>query len=638
MYVRSVASRLLRLAFVAYVIATAAHVALVVHDEPFAYDAWNIARDTQSEPFTLGRFAAFAGDQYAHANPRFGQTFAYLGYKLEWFAVIATPLAYLALALAMFVLGTGRWPRRDRDLALLALALGLPWFAMSHLGMIVFCRAYATNYLYGAAIQLGFLSVLRLRSDGRASALACIGYGVLGVVAGMCNEHTGPTLVLVMLGFATWRQWGAAGLRHVAQIFVRAVIPGARFAQSFDPPRSIAATPNLAWSGALGTVIGFAALFFAPGQGERYDGLATQISFAGRLLARGVTGNLEILTDYLYAIAPLLALVVLALLIARKREARFTFVALALLAGLLCAMTLFVSPKLGPRFYLTPCAVLLAAFLGLADELLDSPRRLAPFVVCALAASAFAAAHTIPLYARLAEASDDRLAALAAAPRGTLFTADSFDQVEPSWWFLGDDFRDGKKRDLVAEYIGLRGVIFRAVDVDAPLGVTDVRLAPRYQLTPPSCLADHGGFELPAFRGLDVASIHEAMRAGIDALLGRLDGGHLDWLDLEVEFLGHQPPLPRKKLLVGRWRPSGYEGYVATVKREGHGTTRDVLLPASLRGQDAEIILYQVGGEARHVGNARDAELHYTPWKRGGYWLLACRPDECFVIGASRQL
>ena len=74
------------------------------------------------------------------------------------------------------------------------------------------------------------------------------------------------------------------------------------------------------------------------------------------------------------------------------------------------------------------------------------------------------------------------------------------------------------------------------------------------------------------------------------------------------------------------------------VKIKGKIRIRSRILPAALRAEDAEIILYQVGGEARHVGNARDAELHYTPWKRGAYWLLACRPDECFVIGASRQL
>ena len=45
-------------------------------------------------------------------------------------------------------------------------------------------------------------------------------------------------------------------------------------------------------------VVGFAAIFFAPGQGERYDGLASKVSLVRRLLQRGVTGNLDIFRDY----------------------------------------------------------------------------------------------------------------------------------------------------------------------------------------------------------------------------------------------------------------------------------------------------------------------------------------------------
>ena len=134
----------------------------------------------------------------------------------------------------------------------------------------MFCRAYCANYVYGAAIQLWFLVPLRLRErrtappssrHRRTSCSACS--------PGMCNEHTGPTLVLFALGYAVWRQ------------------------------RTTGERPNLAWAGALGVVVGFAAIFFAPGQGERYDGLATKVGLVGRLLQRGITGNLDIFRDYL---------------------------------------------------------------------------------------------------------------------------------------------------------------------------------------------------------------------------------------------------------------------------------------------------------------------------------------------------
>jgi len=615
--------RALWVLFVAYVVATAVHIGLVMAHEPFAFDAWNIAVDTRAQPFSLERFLSYGAFEYAHSNPRIGQWLAYLAYKLELFAPIATPLAFLGLVGAVTVLGLGRWPgamRPDgsrvvaRDLALSAIALGFAWFALPRIGMIMFCRAYGANYLYGAAIQLWFLVPLRLAPGGQGSRRACIAYGALGVLAGMCNEHTGPTLVLFTVGYAVWRQ------------------------------RQTGRRPALAWAGAIGCVVGFAAIFFAPGQDSRYEGLATKVSLAGRLLRRGITDNLDIFRDWMLACAPVLGLIVIALVVARRDEPRrqaaaLRLVGLALVAGTLVTATVFVSPKLGPRFYLHGAALALAGFIAVADQTLVSTRRLAPFVVLAVAASAYAAVRSLPLYYRLSAQSAERLAALAAAPRGSVFTAESFEQVEDSWWFLGDDFRDIKKRELVATYFDLRGVIFRAVDIEAPLGVSDIRLVPRYRVTPASCLDEHGGLELGTFRGLDIGSVHRAAQAAIEQLRERIaPAGRLDRLDLVVEFTGATPALPRPTLIVARWLPTGFEAHAGAIERRGMSRTRSVVLPPALRGTDVEVYAYNVDGEARRLGTGRDAALDYVPWKRGAYWALACRPTECFVIAAARVL
>jgi hypothetical protein len=633
-----VASRVLRVLFVVYLAATAVHIGLVMAYEPFAFDAWNLAVDTHAEPFSVARFFDYGWFEYTHSNPRIGQWLTYLAYKLEYFAPIATPIAYLGLALAVTVLGLGRWPggRRaeggertvGRDLALATLAVGFAWFAIPRIGMIMFCRAYGANYLYGAALQLAFLVPLRLRPDGQGSRRACLAYGVLGVIAGMCNEHTGPTLVLFMVGYALWRQ------------------------------RTTGGRPRLAWAGAAGSILGFAAIFFAPGQASRYEGLATKVSLVGRLIQRGITSNLDIFRDWVVACAPVLGLIVIALVLARRDPARpdgaapppvpgaraaadvpLRLLGLVLAAGTLITMTVFVSPKLGPRFYLHGAALVLAGFLAVADHALSTTRRLAPFVVLAVAASVYAGVRSLPLYDRLHDASAERLAALAATPRGGVFTAESFEQVDDSWWFLGDDFRDVKKRDLVAAYFGLHGVIFRAVDIDAPLGVSDVTLVPRYQVTPASCLDEHGGLDLGTYRGIDIGSVHKAAQAAIERLRERLaPTGRLDRLDLVVGFVGAPPPLPRPTLLVGRWLPTGFEGHAGLIERKGTSKTRAIKLPKELVGTDDEIYAYQVSGEARRLGTARDARLEYVPWKRGAYWALACRPTECFVIAAARVL
>jgi hypothetical protein len=619
--------RLLRALFGAYLAATAAHIALVVANEPFAFDAWNIAVDTHAEPFSLGRWIEYGAFEYQHSNPRIGQWLTYLAYKLACFAPIATPIAYLGLALAVAVLGLGRWPggRRaegpptlTRDLGMVAIAVGAAWFALPHIGMIMFCRAYCANYLYGAAIQLWFLVPLRLAPDRAVTMRTAVAYGALGVVAGMCNEHTGPTLIAGLVVFALWRR------------------------------RAIGRIPRLVAAAAIGAGAGFAAIFFAPGQSSRYDGLATKVSLLGRLIQRGFTGNLDILRDWVLACAPVLALAMIALVVARRAlrspassalDEPLRLFGLALAAGTLIAITVFVSPKLGPRFYLHGGALVLAGLIALADHALPTPRRLAPLIALAVVASAFAAARSLPLYLRLSEQSRDRLAALAAAPRGSVFTADSFEQVDDTWWFLGDDFRDIKKRELVASYFGLGGVIFRAVDLEAPLAVSDVRLVPRYQVTPATCLDEHGGLELGNFRGIDLASVHAAAQAAIARARERIAAvGRLDRLDLVVDFVGSPPPLPRPTLLVGRWTPAGYEGHTAVIQRRGASTVREVVLPRELVGTDAEIYAYEVSGEARRLGTARDRELTYVPWRHGGYWALACYPTECFVIAAARVL
>ncbi len=625
-----VVRRLLRVLFVAYAVATAVHIGLVMAHEPFSFDAWNIAVDTRAEPFSFARWLDYGTFEYAHSNPRIGQWLTYLAYKLTYFASIATPVAYLGLAWAVTVLGLGRWPggRRadsaertaERDLALCTLAIGCAWFALPRIGMIMFCRAYGANYLYGAVIQLWFLVPLRLRPDGHGSSRACVAYLALGIVAGMCNEHTGPTLVLFMVGYAAWQH------------------------------RVTRRRPDLAWAGALGSALGFAAIFFAPGQASRYEGLATKVSLIGRLIQRGVTGNLDIFRDWMVACAPVLGLIVIALVIARRDDAgrpdaprshepALRFVGAALAAGTLVTVTVFVSPKLGPRFYLHGAALVLAGLVAVADRTLVTRRRLAPFVVLAIAASTYAGVRSLPLYYRLSRASDDRLADLASAPRGGIFTAAAFEQVDDSWWFLGDDFRDVKKRDLVAAYFDLRGVIFRAVDIEAPLGVSDVHLVPRYQVTPASCLDEHGGLDLGTYRGIDIGSVLKAAQAAIERLRAQIgSAGQLDRLDLVVGFTGAQPPLPRPTLVVARWLPTGFEGHAGSIERKAGSTTRQVKLPHELVGTDFEIYAYQVTGEARRLGTARDATLEYVPWKRGAYWALACHPAECFVIAAARVL
>jgi hypothetical protein len=604
-------ARLLRAWFVVYVAATLIHIGWTMAHEPFTFDAWNMAADTHGKPFSVGNFFEYWRFEYTHSNPRIGQALTYLSYKLDYFALIATPLAFLALTLAITVLGIARWPwKRGKDLALWAVVIGTSWFALPQLAKTMFCRAYGANYVYGAAIQLWFLVPLRLARE--PARWQCAAYAAFGVVAGMCNEHTGPTLALFMVSYAWWTQ-----------------------RRSGKPSMFL-------WSGAAGVVVGFCAIFFAPGQGERYEGLAQRAGLLGRIINHGLAGNIEMLTTLLMCAAPALAMIAIVAAIAKPDEDRAPaqrFIALALVASTLMAMTLFVSPKAtGSRFYLHSCALLFAGFVALADRVLTRTRALVPFVALAVLTSGYAAFRTIPVYLHAKRDSDARIAALEASQRGSVFIAPAFDQVDESWWFYGDDFRDTRKRELVAKYFDLAGVVFRAYDFTAPLGVTSARFVARVQSDPPTCVDDHGGFALGSYKGFDLPGIHREMKIATAQLRERLGTSvRLDQLDLAIELDDPKIALPRPSVIVARWRPDSFEGHVGQIIRRGGSHTREIVLPKELGGTDLEIYIFQVDGEARRLGTARDKTLEYVPWKSGVYWVLACGPAECFVFAATHQ-
>jgi hypothetical protein len=311
----------------------------------------------------------------------------------------------------------------------------------------------------------------------------------------------------------------------------------------------------------------------------------------------------------------------------------------ALVAGALITVTLFVSPKLGPRMFLLPCALLVAAFVGVADTVLVTSRRLAPVVVLAVLASGYAAARSIPLYARLDEASLVRMQTLDASKPGTVLTVDAYPQIEDTWWFLGDDFRNQNKREMVSDYFGLRDIVFRATDLEAPLGVSDARFTPIYTLTPASCLDASGGLHIGRIRGLDVPSTQRAAKAAIERLRTRIGSkGRIDQLDIAIDFIGATPALPRPSLLLGRWKDDAFEAYGGLIERDGSSRTRVVQLPKDLKVGAVDIFIYNVGHDWKELGKGNSPRLAYEPWRQGTYWALACRPDECFVIAATRML
>lgn len=611
--------RLLYALFAAYVVATFLHLVWVVYHEPFAFDAWNVAVDTRAEPPSVGRFFSFWHQQYTSSNPRLGQPLAYLAYKVGGVAELGTALAYFAIVIAGFALSIGRLPSRrsGKDLATLAIGIGFLWFAAPSFAAYMFCRAYATNYVWAAALQLGLLAGLRLHPiDQPGGPLKLLAVAIVGVAAGLCNEHTGPTLLLAIIAYLAWN-------RRAHGVHVR-----------------------VGYAAALGVIAGYALLFFAPGQSQRYEGLAEKYSVIQQVIVRGVSGNFDIFQGLLYAVAPLLivalAMIAVGSLAARAdtgaatrqaQRAALLAMIVALIGALLITATVMASPKLGPRFYMHAMLAVLAGVMAVARAYLGTPRSYAPFVVLAAFASGYAVARTVKSYPSYHRDSTRRLAELAATPAGGVYTADAWDQVSETWWFLGDDFRDQKKRELVANYFGLDRVLFRGGDVWSTLGMSDVKLIMQYDFEPALCVDEIEHLDLKPYIGRDVAALQHAFLDAI-ASIQRSTPAALKTIDLVVTFLGEAPALPRARTYVARWREGVVQAYTSTLGRAGRSKDRTIRLSDNLKAADWDVYLVAIGDEPRLLGKSGARQFTYQPWRTGQYWVLACDRDACFVTMA----
>jgi hypothetical protein len=318
---------------------------LCVRWEPVLHDGWDSLHWHTLIGLSWHNLLDFARDAHVHGNPRLGEIVMLLLFTPGPWHVIVTPVLELATFYLLVALLLGRWPRSSDDACVYLAAFAIAAITAPQFGVMLFYRPFTGNYVFGLCMSLGFLLPYRF---GRA------GWWIvpLGFATGMCNEHTGPAV----LAFA------------LVLTLARARRP-------------------IAWrlAGLAAMLAGGLALFFAPGEQVRYNGLGRD-SLIERVTARGFSGDLLILTRALRYIAPaLLWLAVAAAIrwIVARRAARAARAAradaargsapvagaptafpieIAMIAtAFAIVLTLLVSPKLGPRLYLAPCALVAAA-------------------------------------------------------------------------------------------------------------------------------------------------------------------------------------------------------------------------------------------------------------------------------------
>ncbi len=387
---------------------------LCTHWEPVVRDGWGNLHWFQANTVDLHSVWRLLVDGWLGSNPRLGQTVTTLMYAPGPYHMIITPLLELALLWVMTAIVVARWPsvRRADDALVFATTTAIFALCTPQFGAMLFYRPYTGNYTFGLLVNLVWLVPYRLHvdapRDGRwwwAPVLL-----VLGLAAGMCNEHTGP---------------GFLALGVAAMVVTRVIRP---------------------WmiAGLVGLAAGYVVLMIAPGHDARYGGLAKEAGILGRVLERGIAENLVIVTAlavYMLWSLPWIALA----LVARRRakpepmHARTRQVLWALVvAGVLATFVLLGSPKLGKRLYVHSVALVAMGLTGAVVAQLTTAWARKAAAALAIASLIYVEARCLVVYASLGPIGAQRVAMITAAAPGASVVLPPI-TVPASNWFIGDD-------------------------------------------------------------------------------------------------------------------------------------------------------------------------------------------------------
>jgi hypothetical protein len=431
---------------------------------------------------------------------------------------------------------------------------------------------------------------------------------VLGWLAGMCNEHTGPAamIALATLVIVAWRRRAL----HAWMV-----------------------------SGLVGLCVGYPMLFFAPGQQVRYGGLATRDTPTKLLADRGVAGCLQILWEFIsesrLGLVLFAAMVVhYALTLRRRGEPgtalpRTTIVTTTVLAAASGAIvvTLFVSPTTTDRVFYASGVLLVAALAACTERMFaeQGVRRLVVGVCTVL--FAYHVIQFVVVYAAVKAENDDRLARMRWAPHGTVAQLRPYSQPLRSRWHLGDDL-------LIYPWLSnyVAGQLFDLAGVH--IAGTPSPPAPRYRVSrtydPP----------LPQDVVLGVPPTYRqwlddpVSRVRISALTVPPVGHRLVRMELGIAGLPFDDPKHRP-VVAGQWTSAGFaavEGRPFSTPQGHYVRVEPGSVPARLESTYLLGCGMTSAGHPVHDGGAVLMRVDER-YCRGPIIALMCEPDQCWVAG-----
>lgn len=398
--------------------------------EPVEGDGWRHYFAAR-EPLSWDRFVAVAKGGYLHGNPRWGQLVLVAMFHAPVLSAIVTAVVIIGVLLLAMTLVRGRWPAPSdpADGWFFIQVLATVIVTTPQFGAIWFYRPNCANYVYPLLVQLAWLVPYRFLA-ARAPAVARSGWLAiamipLGVIAGAGNEHTGIGLAVAALAcmYIAWCR-----------------------------ERSL---PAWTISGLVALVAGYVALLAAPGQHERYGGLANEHGMLGRIEARGIAGNVGIILMLLVWTAPMIA-VVLAIagrklrpLVSGRAIAGFVAVAAVMVA------TCLASPRVPSRMLVAPATMVALALAAFMLELATDRAKAGWLRAVSLSISGGALAVTLAIFVVTGIEGRARLRQLETSPHGSVACVAPYTFAAPTPFAWGDDFRSPHVVARVARAFGL---------------------------------------------------------------------------------------------------------------------------------------------------------------------------------------
>ena len=590
---------------------------------PTLLDDWYQLTWHRHHDLTPAEIWEYGHYNYFNFNPRIGDVLLLIINGPRWIHLLLTPLVQLALLPLAFALVFGRWPRATlRDLQLLLVLQMLIWLTIPYPGIIYFYRPFTTNYLWAFAIMLALFVPYRFalarETPGPQRYWLAPLMLVLGWVAGMGNEHTGPTAIVAMALFlyVAWRK----GRLRIWMI-----------------------------AGAVGLFIGYPMLFFAPGQALRYAGMATKNTPVYLITSRGPDGLFEIVLDFVAEAQLAINLVLVAILVAWHRASKrgeelalfarervLLVVALILAAGGMVA-TLFASPTVGERLFFAPAILFIAALLVVVEWIFAerAARRLI-VAVCTVMFGYYVFKMATVLADGYAQ-NQARMHQLATAADNTIPQVPPYGLWKRSRWWWGDDFQYASLREYVAnEVYDLRGieydrhlhwveptpkdhfVVERTFDPPLPKA-QDAQLEPRY---------------IPTYWEWTLVQLRRSLKLGV---LGQLRGHKLVRYHVNMADSPLDDP-KRRPIRVFEWTPHSLT-FVDGRMFDDPNNQPFVRVWAPSVPANVEDVFVEACGTTTKVETKPDIYDDIGPLIpirltcRGTYTTFMCQPNLCWFAG-----